>query len=71
MTKAQRQAKMSENIRAAVRTCGLSQNAVAKRLDIDPAMISRFMNARGGLSQAVLDRLCELLDLHIVKGGRK
>ncbi len=57
---------LSDEIRYAVNGSGLSRYAIAKALGIAESTISRFMNGKGGLSMDYLDRLAELLGLHIV-----
>jgi plasmid maintenance system antidote protein VapI len=59
-------AKLSDEIRAAVNSSGLSRYAIAKALGIAESTMSRFMNGKGGLSMDYIDRLGELLGLHIV-----
>jgi plasmid maintenance system antidote protein VapI len=63
--------KLSDQVRDAVIASGMSHYAVAKALGVAESTISRFMNAKGGLSMEYLDRLGELLDLHVVSGKRK
>ena len=68
-----RRAKLSDEVRAAVDASGLSRYRIAKELEISESTMSRFMSGRAGLSMEYLDRLAELLGLHIVaepKGGK-
>jgi plasmid maintenance system antidote protein VapI len=58
--------RLSEEIRDAVNTSGMSRYAICKTLGIAEATMSRFMNAKGGLSMEFIDRLAELLGMHIV-----
>ena len=70
---AARRTKLSDEVRAAVDASGFSRYRIAKELDISESTMSRFMNGRAGLSMEYLDRLAELLGLHIVaepKGGK-
>lgn len=55
----------SDEIRAAVDASGQSRYAICKALGLDQGAMSRFMSGRAGLSLEVLDRLAELLDLHL------
>jgi plasmid maintenance system antidote protein VapI len=57
---------LSDEIREAVAASGMSRYAIAKALGIAESTMSRFVNGKGGLSMEYLDRLAELLDLHIV-----
>ncbi len=44
----------------------MSRYAIAKALGIAESTMSRFMSSKGGLSMDYIDRLAELLGLHIV-----
>ena len=68
--------KLSDEIRDAVNASGISRYAIAKALGIAESTMSRFMSGKGGLSMEFIDRLAELLGIHIVvrptkKQGRK
>jgi transcriptional regulator with XRE-family HTH domain len=68
-----RESSLSDEIRQAVDASGLSRYRIAKELGISESTMSRFMNRKGGLTLKLLDRLAELLGLHIViesKGGK-
>jgi plasmid maintenance system antidote protein VapI len=58
--------KLSDEIREALAASGMSRYAIAKALGIAESTLSRFVNGKGGLSMEYLDRLGELLGLHIV-----
>ena len=58
--------KLSDEIKDAVNASGMSRYAICKTLGIAEATMSRFMNAKGGLSMEFIDRLAELLGMHIV-----
>lgn len=58
--------KLSDEIREAVNASGMSRYAIAKALGIAESTMSRFVNGKGGLSMDYIDRLAELLGLHIV-----
>jgi hypothetical protein len=68
--------KLSEEIRHTVNASGMSRYAISKALGIAESTMSRFMARKGGLSMEYVDRLGELLGLHVVvrptkeKGGR-
>ncbi len=61
-----RHAKLSDEIREAVKASGMSRYAIAKALGIAESTMSRFMSGKGGLSMEYIDLLGELLGLHIV-----
>jgi plasmid maintenance system antidote protein VapI len=58
--------KLSDEIRDAVVGSGMSRYAISKALGIAESTMSRFVNGKGGLSMDYVDRLSELLGLHIV-----
>ena len=58
--------KLSDEIRDAVNASGMSRYAICQTLGIAEATMSRFMNGKGGLSMEFIDRLAELLGMHIV-----
>ena len=61
--------KLSDQIRQAIDTCGLSRNRVCKGTGIDKATISRFMSGERGLPTPALDRLADFLGLNITMEG--
>ena len=58
--------KLSDQVRGAVDASGMSRYAICKILDMDQAIMSRFMTGKGGLSMANLDVLADLLGLDVV-----
>jgi transcriptional regulator with XRE-family HTH domain len=66
----ERRAKVSEQVRRAIRKCGVTRYAIAKATGIDQATLSRFMSGQRGLPMKTLDVLGEFLGLRIVMGGR-
>ena len=56
---------LSAEIRATVDASGLTRYRIAKELGIAESTMSRFMSGKGGLSMDYLDRLADLLGLHI------
>jgi transcriptional regulator with XRE-family HTH domain len=60
-----REVSLSDEIRQAVDASGQSRYRIAKELGISESTMSRFMNRKGGLTLKLLDRLADLLGLHI------
>jgi transcriptional regulator with XRE-family HTH domain len=60
-----REMSLSDEIRQAVDGSGLSRYRIAKELGISESTMSRFMTRKGGLTLKLLDRLADLLGLHI------
>jgi plasmid maintenance system antidote protein VapI len=58
--------KLSDQIRNAVKSSGMSRYSICKTLGVAESTMSRFVNSKGGLSMEILDRLGELLGLHVV-----
>ena len=58
--------RLSDEIRHAVIASGMSRYSISKALGIAESTMSRFVNGKGGLSMEYVDRLSELLGLHIV-----
>jgi transcriptional regulator with XRE-family HTH domain len=61
-----RHKRLSDEVREAVAASGMSRYAIAKALGIAESTMSRFMSGTNGLSMSYLDRLGELLGLHVV-----
>ncbi len=59
---------LSEEIRRAIDDSGMSRYEICKRIGLDQASMSHFMNRKAGLGLWTLDKLAALLDLHIRKG---
>jgi transcriptional regulator with XRE-family HTH domain len=55
----------SEQLRRAIADSGMSRYAIAKRIGVSQATLSRFMGGTRGLSMEVTDRLFVLLGLSI------
>jgi transcriptional regulator with XRE-family HTH domain len=62
--------KVSDQIRAAIETSGVSRYGIAMATGIDQATLSRFMGGTGGMTVETLDKLAEYLGLRIVFDGK-
>jgi transcriptional regulator with XRE-family HTH domain len=63
--------KLTEQLRAAVKNCGMTLGELTKATDIDKAALSRFLNGHRGVSMEAMDALGELLGLRIVANKTK
>ena len=63
--KAKRAEKISDALRRAVGTGGLSRYAIAKRTGLDEGLLSRFVHGKCGLSLESIDLVCEVLGLEL------
>jgi len=57
--------KFSDQVRKAIRTCGLTRYRIAKDTGVSESALSRFMAGKGNLNLDTLDRLAELLGLSL------
>ena len=57
--------KVSEQIRRLVLNSGMSRNQICIAIDLDTAIMSKFINNKGGLGMDCLDRLGELLKFKV------
>ena len=72
MTPAERRRLLLDQVRDAIEASGLTLYAISKRTGVDQSTLSRFMRSERGLSVDALERISELLNLHIVaKKGKK
>jgi transcriptional regulator with XRE-family HTH domain len=60
-----REKPLSDEIRAAVKASGRTNYSLAAEMGISPSTLWRFSTGKGGLSLELLDRLAEVLDLHV------
>ena len=58
--------QFSDQIRKAIKDSGKTCYRISQETDIAEAALSRFMNRKGGLSMAALDRLAECIGLRAV-----
>jgi hypothetical protein len=59
-------AKLSDQLRIAIETSGKSRYRIWKETGIAQAVLSRFMNGKGGLSVDGIDRLAVCLGLELI-----
>lgn len=57
---------LTDQLREHIRQADFSQRQFAFRVGTDPAVLSRFLNGRGGLSMEVIDNVGKLLGLTLV-----
>ena len=67
---ARKRLTFSDELRRAVDDCGRSRYRICRELGIAESTLSRFMSGERGLTMKCLDRLAELLDLHVAAGKR-
>jgi plasmid maintenance system antidote protein VapI len=60
-----RRESFSDQLRRAIDESGMSRYAVCKAIGVHQSTMSKFMNGKGGMSIEALDRLGELLGLHV------
>lgn len=63
--------KLSQQIRDAVTTSGLTRYRIAVLAEVDHGQMSGFMSGKRGLGQDALDRLADVLGLRVVADKRK
>ncbi len=63
---ANRRKTMSDTVREAIKTCGVSRYRIAKETGITESSLSRFVASGKGLSVESLDTLFEYLGLDVV-----
>jgi transcriptional regulator with XRE-family HTH domain len=62
---------MANQIRDAIRVCGISQREISKCIGVSDAMISRFLAGRCWLGEKTFDALADVLQLSIKAGRAK
>ena len=63
--------KLSDQIRQAVKDCGLTRYRLMKITGIDESALGRFVSGERGLSFDALDALADYLQIDIVVRGPK
>jgi plasmid maintenance system antidote protein VapI len=62
---------VSDQLRDAIRDCGLSVRELGKRADVDDGQIHRFLAGQRGLNLDTVDRLAATLDLRLMEALRR
>ena len=57
---------LSEQLRDAIRRCGMTRYAISQRTGIAQSILSRFVNTGAGLSLANVDKVCECIGARLV-----
>lgn len=57
---------MSDQIRSAIDSCGITRYRISKETGISESALSRFMTGERGLSMTALDALADYLGLDVV-----
>lgn len=68
---AQERKHLADQVRSAIESSSLSRYEIARRSGVDEASLSRFVNERGGLSFASIEKLAPILGLRIIVNGKK
>lgn len=71
MQRKRQPAKLTDQLRHAIQTCGKTRYVIAKETGLTQAVLSRFMHGTGGLSMDGLDKLGECLGLNLAAGTAK
>jgi hypothetical protein len=66
MPKKKQQLSLSDELRQAVERSGLSRYSIWQQTGIDQGSLSKFMDGERGLGMESIDKLADLLGLHIV-----
>ncbi len=61
----------SEQLRQAVENSDKSRYQISKQTGIAQSVLSRFINEDAGLSMESIDKLCDCLDLSLIRRVRK
>jgi transcriptional regulator with XRE-family HTH domain len=58
-------ATISEQLREAIESAGMTRYALAKATGVSESQLSRFVNGTSGLGVEAIDKLCAYLGLHL------
>jgi hypothetical protein len=65
---AKKRTPLSEQIRRAIRGCGMTRYRICKEIGLTQPSMTRFMADAASLSLDTIDKIAELLELNIVAG---
>lgn len=65
-----RRVKLSEQIRRAVLASDVSRYRLCQQTGMAEAVMSKFINRKGGLGMEMLDKLADVLDLNLERKGK-
>jgi transcriptional regulator with XRE-family HTH domain len=68
LTMAKKRIPLSEQIRRAIRSSGMTRYRICKEIGLTQPSMTRFMADVASLSLDTIDKIAELLDLNIVAG---
>ena len=71
MLKKQQRASLSDELRQAIQRSGLSRYSIWQQTGIDQGSLSKFMDGERGLGLESIDKLADLLGLHICTADAK
>ena len=71
MPKKQQRASLSDELRQAIERSGLSRYSIWQQTGIDQGSLSKFMDGERGLGMESIDKLADLLGLHICTADAK
>ena len=66
MPKKKQRLSLSDQLRQAIERSGVSRYSIWQQTGIDQGSLSKFMDGERGLGMESIDKLAELLGLHIV-----
>lgn len=71
MPRKQQRPSLSDELRQAIADSGVSRYGIWQQTGIDQGSLSKFMDGERGLSMESIDKLAELLGLHICTASMK
>lgn len=66
-TMSHKKTSLTDQLRQLIESAEISRYELWRKTGIDQAVLSKFVNHKGGLSMESLDKIGELLDLQITK----
>ena len=71
MPKKKQRLSLSDELRQAIEQSGLSRYSIWQQTGIDQGSLSKFMDGERGLGMESIDKLADLLGLHIAAESRR